>query len=382
MTIQSRILRPILPGLFLLTALLPLACERATDLGVDGDGFLVVECVLTQEVRQTVRLTLSAQGSEDAYGRLKKARVCVYDETEGILAGTFDYWGKDTWESYFAGQPGHSYRLEIEAEGYGTVSARTTMPARPHIKYSKNSAYRDHVKHTDKIEEAVPALECGVRFMTSSLPEGPVWIKGTDGTDYRPDGAYLESRISASVRELATSILNADPFNLTGESWHHPKAIQWIRHWYGSSVNDYSEYATGWYWYLEDQPVHEKYIRIPSIHEVGPRETKEPDNYFSVSCRIPYPVSYVYPVSYYDFENLAFMCPSEEYDRYLKELLVEASKREEANGRFAALFRHENMYTNIVNGMGVFGACIQVEAKMYQHGVNNLSEQFGNRELE
>ena len=80
MLVKSIFFRSFLQGLALSLVLLPLACERATDLRVEGDGFVVVECVLTQEERQTVRLALSERGPREALERLEGAWSCVCDE--------------------------------------------------------------------------------------------------------------------------------------------------------------------------------------------------------------------------------------------------------------------------------------------------------------
>ena len=165
MPTKFKILRPIVFGLFLLMLLLPLGCERATDLRPEGNGFIVVECVLTEEARQSMRLSLTEQATEADCERLKKADVRVYDETEGVLAGTFVLVKGDAedgyiWESAFAGVPTHAYRLEIEAEGYGLVTARTTMPDLLHIvsvkqPISSSEQSSSQEEKTDKLFECV-----------------------------------------------------------------------------------------------------------------------------------------------------------------------------------------------------------------------------------
>ena len=375
--------------LFLLPLLLFFACERATDLRVEGNGFVVVECVLTQEERQTMRLTLTEQGTAGGYERLQKARICVYDETAGSIAGSFSYVGEDKWESVFSGQPEHTYRLEIEAEGYGLVTARTTMPEKPHIQclyhlyhyrssiadgfgYYVDIQGRSHGNDAIKIEDAVPEFESAMRFVTSSLPEGPVWIVGGDE---RPEG------ISDNASEIiATSILNADPFNLTGEVFYDERSEACAQGRFPEIPGiEFSPY--GWFYYVQGQPVHERYIRIPSIREAGPRETREPDGFFSVFGRFSYdtplPPSFLTVEEYfrnygstqpYDisakakFKTVIFLSPSEEYDQYLKALLIEEQDQRLHTDEYSSLFRRRNVYSNVENGTGVFGAYTQVLA--------------------
>ena len=326
---------PVLHWMIPLILLLPLACERATDLRVEGNGFVVVECVLTQEERQTMRLTLTEQGTAGGYERLQKARICVYDETAGSIAGSFSYVGEDKWESDFSGQPEHTYRLEIEAEGVGLVSARTTMPATLCLKSLNPSPYTSD-------QEGI--YEMGTRFLTGSLPDGPVWITqiGTDLHSY--------------TNGMATSLLTVDTFNQTGKTYYLVQSEAIFKGMFGALQLEPGVFSL--YHYVMGQPVHESFIRIPSLKEGGPRKSKEGDGFFTVARR--------YPKDSYDFTPslLYFISPSEDYDRYLKELLIEEANIDRAEERFADLFQHKNLFSNIDYGIGIFGSYTQVEAQL------------------
>ena len=393
MPTKFKILRPIVFGLFLLMLLLPLGCERATELRVEGDGIVVVECVLTEDAKQTMRLSLTDQATEADYERLKKADVRVYDETEGVLAGTFTYVKGNakegyTMESAFTGLPLHEYRLEIKVEGFGLVTARTIMPAQPVIKWIQED--KTYLNRSTTIEKALPEYETGVRILTSSLPEGPVWILCDEKPALLPPDSGPE--------EIATNLLNADPFNLTGNIYSDEdsescakgeRLLYFLTSYYapGGGVGDIISqdnnklplfYPHGRYYYVLGQPAHERYIRIPSVLEGGSRRVEGPEDFFQVSGHYPSFSPYSYPFSsagafaeaHYnkawwlgEYSNLlrsvVFRSLSEEYDLYLKALLVEDKNQEHRND-YASLFDHQNMHSNIENGAGIFGAYTQV----------------------
>ena len=335
--------------LFLPAVLAFSACERATDLRSEGSGTIVVECVLTQENKQTIQLSLTGQSSAADYESLRNAVVQVYDETEARLAGSFSYVEKNDWESEFSALPQHTYRLEIDVEGFSHISARTTMPDFPRIK----AVIKKPVKVTDTIEEAFPDNEAGIRFQTSSLPQGAVWIIRKDRN---PSSGEL-----IICEELATSLLNVDPFNLTGSDLRFPYTGP-------ESPQDFylpsgRMVITGFSWYVQEQPLHNVFLRIPPVWEGGERETKDPDDFFSVAGP-----SFM---SDYDWRGLKeeqergyllFMSVSEEYDRFLKELLIEERNLEQTKDFFAALFKHENIFSNIEGGTGIFGSYSQARS--------------------
>ena len=300
-----------------------------------------------------MRLTLTEQGTADGYERLQKAGICVYDETAGTT-GVFSYVGDDLWESDFSGQPEHTYRLEIEVEGCGIVSARTTMPAQPQI-YAQNTMPS---KKTLSPEEALPDNEIGVRFQTGSLPQGPVWIKRMTKGWQNTDDSYDDFHIA---NKIATSLTTVDSFNLTGDLYD--SSILFDPNPVDPNPSPASE-PVAWahvYAYVTGQPYHDAFLRIPPVREIGERKSTDPDGFFSVSGE--FSTDYDHLGRVIDRAGyLLFMSVSEEYDRYLKELLIEGAKLERTDGSFAALFDHENLYSNIDGGAGIFGSYSQARS--------------------
>ncbi|MCR5548112.1 MAG: DUF4249 domain-containing protein [Bacteroidales bacterium] len=331
-------------------ASLTAACERATDLRPEGNGAVVVECVLTQDARQTIRLNLTELASPEDLEHLKQAKVRVIDESDASASYSFTYTGLDTWEAAWAGQPSHNYRLEIEVEGYGPVTARTRMPDKPGI---KSIVQRPTKLSATNIEEALPENEIGTRFLTESLPDGPVWISEAGTKE-------VYSSVDAKTVRIATSILNADSFNLTGGLHQFFVTESYAQGLWAAVPVSIQRYPLGFYYYVYGQPAHDRLIRIPSVVEAGPRESKEPDGYFSVLGLFQlYGADWDYPIPAVLFSSL-----SEEYDRYLKELLIEQKNQDRTSANFASLFKHKNMFSNIENGIGIFGSVTTMRVEL------------------
>jgi hypothetical protein len=107
------------------------------------------------------------------------------------------------------------------------------------------------------------------------------------------------------------------------------------------------------YQYVVGCPLHDTFLRIPPVTENDGRTAADPKGYFSVAGSF----------QAYSFRGapsatdgyLFFVSVSDEYDRYLKELLMEESRLASMKD-FADLFSRNNIFGNIENGIGIFGA--------------------------
>ena len=356
-------------------------CTRETDLKPVGRGTLVVECILSQEPVQTLRLTLTDIAPENDWKALENAKVMLTDIDEGVVR-QFRYVGNSLWSLDYSAEPQYQYLLEIDVEGHDRVSAKTKMPSSLSIKYTiMTRANPDIVTlHPDdepsSFFEGFPDFEQGIRFEIGSLPSGPVWVCGR---------SYDESSgLSYFAQEIATSLQNADPFNLTGREYWNPfnhKADSLYEHNYdypgsngliggGSPYYHYpKQYRPTMYKYVVGQAIHDRFLRIPSEEEGGVRTAPDPKEYFSVSG------SFTPDYDYWTFTDMGvFLMPddqsitwtprdsyllfssfSPEYDRYLKECLIEKATIESVSD-FASLFNQKSAYSNVENGVGIFGA--------------------------
>ena len=78
---------------------------------------VVVECVLTQQPVQTLRLSFTKGAAMDEAPALTEAEAVLIDLTEGKTAGRFEKQDDGTWALDYTPIPEHSYRLEIDVPG-------------------------------------------------------------------------------------------------------------------------------------------------------------------------------------------------------------------------------------------------------------------------
>lgn len=320
---------------------LSLSCTRVTDLSPEGCGEVVVICVLTEEATQSLTLDLTDIASPEARTTLAEAEIVLFDESDGILAGQFINKSGKEWELDYAAIPEHSYHMTITIPGREEINATTTMPPVSHIAYYFNSWYY------------------GTSYDLSSLPEGPLWVMGMNH-DHDRTGHHI------AAEKMATSLTTVDPFNVTGDVFH---AFDFF-----TELVKYAEPEKGndfFYPNVEGQPLYDKMFRIPSVQErtrmaEGPIIIHIEDSFIEYNTKL-FSVAGYFRTAYHPLQNgeegklvetdgyVLFISPSEEYDKYLREV-ISMRMQQEAVGDYASLFSRKNVYTNIENGLGLFGA--------------------------
>ena len=81
------------------------------------EPLVVVECVLTQQPVQTLRLSFTKGAAMDEAPALTEAEAVLIDLTEGKTAGSFERQDDGTWTLDYAAVPEHTYRLEVDVPG-------------------------------------------------------------------------------------------------------------------------------------------------------------------------------------------------------------------------------------------------------------------------
>lgn len=346
---------------FCLTA--SVACEKAVDLRPEGGGHIVVECILSEDTVQTLRLSLT----DIASASLDDAVVSLTDETEGVLVGHFAHLRGNDWQLEYAAIPQHRYSLKVEIDGFEAVTGHTRMPEKLGIKYTALS----RVFPQELLFDGFPDWELGSRYEIASLPKGPVWVCGMNY-----DSAAGRHVFASTI---ATSLASADLFNLTGDTyWNafNPQADAKFEEWYEYQPSSYvglnnwmyhfpKEYRATMYRYVVGCPLHNTFLRIPPIEEDENRMAADPKGYFSIAGSFQGSTFGIEPSSSTD-GYILFTSVSEEYDRYLKELLMEESRKASMQD-FASLFSRGNIHGNIKNGIGIFGAKTEQELPWIKH---------------
>ena len=214
-----------------LPMLLPaLLCSCAKEIVMDAgdESLVVVECVLTQQPVQTLRLSFTKSVSMSEAPALTEAEAVLIDLTEGKTVGSFERQDEGTWTLGYTPIPEHSYRLEVDVPGQEPIWAEQTMP------------------------DTAP-----FRFTYSFVPYGTGYYtyrqKGYDhiwiwALKYNP-----ETRRREYVERLCTDWPYTDNFNLTGEMYI-PQVADTT--YYGNPA------PSKLYPMLEGTPLHKRFLRL------------------------------------------------------------------------------------------------------------------------
>ena len=320
-----------------------ISCTRVTDLTPEGRGEVVVICVLTERAPQTLTLDLTDIASQSDRDALLDAVVTLFDETAGTMAGQFSKGEEKGWFLDYAAIPGHCYHLKVLIPGREELEATTTMPPRSSISYR---FVFSGVGFSDQEEDD---RELGMLYSTQSLPEGPVWVMGVNRDV--STGRY------EVAPQIATSLSIADPFNVTdavfrGANFLDEKELEKLK-----KINETDK--AEFYGNVEGHPLYDRMLRIPSSREADREAASYPPGYFSVAG--PFNIDFEFDFNRWvlieseETGYILFVSPSYEYDLFLKETL--SKKLQQGKwGDYASLFSRKNVYSNIGNGLGVFGA--------------------------
>ena len=116
--------------LFPLAALPALLCSCAKEIVMDAgeESVVAVECILSDQPIQTLRLSFTKGAAMNEAPTLTEAEAVLIDMTESKTIGSFERQDDGTWTLGYAAVPEHSYRLEVDVPGHETVWAEQTMP--------------------------------------------------------------------------------------------------------------------------------------------------------------------------------------------------------------------------------------------------------------
>ncbi len=314
-----------------------LSCTRVTDLRPEGRGEVVVVCVLTEEATQSLTLDLTDIASPEDRAALSEAVITLFDETAGQEVGSFQKDGGNDWQLEYAAIPEHAYQLIIKIPGRDAVSASTTMPQRSAIKYRTNMYPKD--------------LDVGVQYDIHSLPSGVVWVMGLRYN--RTTGKHVAADI------IATSLETVSPQNITDGFFRFADFC--ASDVYELEYRSAREVVYMFYHYVEGHPLYDKMLRIPPVAENNRCSQDEPFGYFQVAGSLFRSLSEIeelYPMYRLQCRKedsyILFMSPSEEYDYFLQDIIAKKMQQESLDD-YAFLFSRKNVYTNIENGLGIFG---------------------------
>ena len=315
--------------LFPLAALPALLCSCAKEIVMDAkeEPAVAVECILSEQPVQTLRLSFTKGAAMDEAPALTEAEAVLIDLTEGKTAGSFERQDDGIWTLDYAAVPEHSYRLEVDVPGHETVWAEQTMPPEC-IFYSAFICY-----FCNDFNLTSPY---GSSFIPVTYTETHAWVRALN---------YNSETGRREIAELiCTDAADVDNFNLAGEIYTPPVSDTDV---FGNNVTSYL------YPNLNGVSMHKRYLRL------------------KISDDTPIYLSGSFTGNYYHRENLFTQKPidrppeddegivifsyvSEEYDRFLREAVYYQQLSEST--ALTSVYVRENIFTNIHGGLGIFGA--------------------------
>lgn len=306
------------------------SCIKDIELAV-YEPEVAVYCVLNESSHQVLELKRIAFNEKDSPIIINQAKVLLYEsdsEREENLIDYFQYETDGLWHLDYQTIPGKQYALIICLPDGDTLKAVTTMPTDeggggwPRVGDDHNLGSADY-------------YNMGPRYQVYETNiETIAWIYAMNWNEQKGDW------------EIATTITcdndqKVDGFNLTGSFFY--SADEHIIH--------YCERLIG-------KPLHDRYLRIP---EIGKAASYRDCIAIAGDFKGQYPASYYYGDMYRNGPRrgkgyIAFMFVSQEYDQYLKDVIIWQAKDNSYD--YLKVLNNNNVYSNILNGTGVFGASV------------------------
>ena len=356
--------RPSLYSLLLLGLLCGLMTSCLEDIDLDtGERFLNVYCVLSNSPEQ--ELELSYMAPVDGTGRPVGDEVTVSFYDGDAPAGQFTRLSETKWNLAFSPQGGHTYRLEVKVPGENVLTAETTFPTPGALRIV---AVQELEKVKDHSQMAGGPYTTGYGFELDSPDDQFLWCY------FEPSETPSVSTHPAYVDYNATDHPGADGrgetlFPFDPESPIIQEYFDGGRLFYrGGSVLS-KDYLGG--------PVflHEKLLHI--VHPAGfSRPVGDGKlNVFQLDKDLPFGVKpevgtsrmfCISGVSKAPLEaaRLVICCVSPEYDAYLADYYYGPQDSDD----FSELVYKRNHYSNVRNGVGIFGAFCELRVGNFNFG--------------
>ena len=265
-----------------------------------GNTSIAVSCLLTNSDVQRLRLSKSIPyNSGYLFDEIDQATIRLYEN--GEVVGRFIKEGYGEWVLKYHPTCGKEYRLVVEIPGNAPLSATTIMPEFAHM-YECGTQDKNHTKLFDQGEMVTPVwFFC----LNSSLT-------GVDYFMHHPKPA--DDPNPSLLQQLGTDHKNADRFNQELSASDFDKR-------YGNT------------------PGYKYYVRL-----IPDKDIKD-DNPYRFKVQHPFR----------DATFIIYRSVSNEYDAYLKSIIAKMTYYESEDDP-AQWFDESVIYSNIDNGVGIFGA--------------------------
>ena len=339
------------------------SCVETLDISTGEDLPVVLNCVLQETDSQTVNLHYAKRKSDKSYLPVGSAVIHLM-EADSIVA-TFTESDEYTWTTDFRPKYGKEYTIKAMT-GNGTIlTATTRFPDDITVdQYWKRIFINNELFVTYSFE-----LRVYDRSYIHYAPygEGPylgkcnMWI-----FPYKRN--YSPVHDVGFAEYIGTTHPNADKFNVVGKTYmDFPFYVKYI-----NSRESVIRNEVGWIPLLDiDFPIFKKFVHInhPASFNNGKKWASDDPYYSNGSFFLiadfdssppprpenpaELPEAWIVPGGHGLYR---FFFVSDEYDLYLRDTYKLYMNRD---NNILTIYENNNLYSNVANGLGVFGAVVQ-----------------------
>lgn len=330
------------------------SCGRDLEMNSGENPAIAIECVLQDEAPQTLSISYARAGNGAVSVPVTDAEIALLDITEGTTCGTFAHKENKAWALDYAAIPGHEYRLEIMVPGHELITAWDKMPEKLEMaSFNANGIYSSLYIDAEKYGDGF----IGNVYWIKELPQY-TWICSLN---YNPETGKHEI-----AEEICTDYPWIDNFNLTGDSYAVPDPTSYEERFTFNGITYEAYYRLHEYPFLDGAAMHKRFLRLraPSNEEwedyISKHHGEEDYGKWLFTVNGSFTGEYYDGSSKSDPDKMGYvlsMSVSENYDSYLREAMRIQQMQESTD--MSMLYVRDNVYSNIVGGVGIFGASVK-----------------------
>ena len=351
--------------------LLLASCVESIEMDTHEDLPVAVYCVLKDADTQSLELYYAKGKSQQEYTPITEAEVSLYSFDEKVAE--FE-WDGSKWELDYHPKFGNKYRLVIQLADGEQITAETRMPDNVDLFCFWHHQFPDEIDR-----ENPPSYTFSFSYELRLLNRSPshpdtygsayqgacnLWIYARNQWSFY----YWMPEYMSHNEFITTDHPGVDLFNASGISL---KELPCFQEESLSQFNLYYRRALNWMMdYMPDLPMCREFVHINQpIGFNNGQDTSDPAtvHYSKISFLLSTNFaenneSRTSPIHPYNLRPIIpyelryeFVSVSDELDRYLRDLYV----RELNKDNLSMLYNTENVFSNVINGVGIFGAEIR-----------------------
>lgn len=323
------------------------SCVEHIEMDPEEKMPVIVNCVLENTDTQHLDLYYAKRP-------LQSSRIPIENAEVSITGGGGKYsfeWNGEYYESKMRPKAGAFYSLNISISGKDSISARTRYPQKIYV-------IRDGFSRGEGSVDFGPAGYYSIGTNSTAdhklLEDVTVWVTPEivkyvavpwEEVPFMYDYVVVDS---LQVDGIFTDHAGVDDFNVGNKKWENVVDMTYMENYYFGYLNQWEKYKA----HCMGLPMYGTFLRIIHTKTFEGLTIGNDNGYFIL---FPYADFKKYP-GY--SPRYRFRVLSEEYDKYLRDIVC---KKVIHGDEFSTYYSPEDVYTNIENGRGIFGAVYELE---------------------